>query len=99
MWPLAQDYGRVAKTWRDSDHEKERGRGRADAGSLSKREEQPVAPEPSVDYDSNDHGTGPKGKKKGLSRTSFFSHFAFVSTHFFYIRIFISIAEAQFPKY
>ena len=27
MWPLAQDYGRVAKTWRDSDHEKERGRG------------------------------------------------------------------------
>ena len=81
-WPLAQDYGRVAKTWLDSDHEKERGRGRADAGSLSKREE-PVAPEPSVDYDSNDHGTGPKGKKKGLSRTSFFSHFAFESTHFF----------------
>ena len=82
MWPLAQDYGRVAKTWLDSDHEKERGRGRADAGSLSKREE-PVAPDPSVDYDSNDHGTGPKGKKKGLSRTSFFSHFAFESTHFF----------------
>ena len=54
MQPLAQDYGRVPKTWLDSDHQKERGRGRADAGSLSKKEE-PVAPESSVEYDSNDH--------------------------------------------
>ena len=51
MQPLAQDYGRVPKTWLDSDHQKERGRGRADAGSLSK-EEEPVAPESSVEYDS-----------------------------------------------
>ena len=83
MWPLAQDYGRVAKTWLDSDHEKERGRGRADAGSLSKREE-PVAPEPSVDYDSNDHGTGPKGKKKGLSRTSPSKVHTFLDKNLFY---------------
>ena len=63
MQPLAQDYGRLPKTSSDSDHQKERGRERADAGSLPKKEE-PVEPEPSVKYDSNDHETGPIGRGK-----------------------------------